>query len=90
MTPPSRSPGQRGPGDASYLVDLGGRRALVVGPERDPGKYLATAGARGPTIADTAETHPHADFVSGSGLTRNACSLDLIVAGRCRGTPAAI
>lgn len=55
-----------GLGNTSYLVDLGDRRALVVDPERDPGGYLAAAGARGLTVAYTAETHLHADFVSGS------------------------
>jgi hydroxyacylglutathione hydrolase len=55
-----------GLGNTSYLVDLGDGRALVVDPERDPGKYLAAADARGLTIAYTAETHLHADFVSGS------------------------
>jgi glyoxylase-like metal-dependent hydrolase (beta-lactamase superfamily II)/rhodanese-related sulfurtransferase len=55
-----------GLGNTSYLVDLGDRRALAVDPERDPGRYLAAAGARGLTVAYTAETHLHADFVSGS------------------------
>src|SRR5262249_14650360 len=55
-----------GLGNTSYLVDLGDRRALVVDPERDPGPYLAAAEARGLTVAYTAETHLHADFVSGS------------------------
>jgi glyoxylase-like metal-dependent hydrolase (beta-lactamase superfamily II)/rhodanese-related sulfurtransferase len=55
-----------GLGNTSYLVDLGDGRALVVDPERDPGKYLAAAEARGLTIGYTAETHLHADFVSGS------------------------
>jgi hydroxyacylglutathione hydrolase len=55
-----------GLGNSSYLVELGDRRALVVDPERDPGAYLAAARTRGLTIAYTAETHLHADFVSGS------------------------
>lgn len=55
-----------GLGNTSYLLDLGDRRALVVDPERDPGPYLATARSRGLTVAYTAETHLHADFVSGS------------------------
>jgi hydroxyacylglutathione hydrolase len=55
-----------GLGNSSYLVELGDRRALVVDPERDPARYLAAAGARGLTIAYAAETHLHADFVSGS------------------------
>src|SRR5487761_1526784 len=55
-----------GLGNSSYLVDLGDGRALALDPERDPGPYLAAAEKRGLTIAYTAETHLHADFVSGS------------------------
>jgi hydroxyacylglutathione hydrolase len=55
-----------GLGNSSYLLDLGDRRALVVDPSRDPGPYLAAARRRGLTMAFAAETHLHADFVSGS------------------------
>src|SRR6266853_3809556 len=55
-----------GLGNSSYLVDLGDGRALVVDPERDPGPYLAAARRRGRAVAYAAETHLHADFVSGS------------------------
>jgi hydroxyacylglutathione hydrolase len=55
-----------GLGNSSYLVALGDGRALAVDPERDPGPYLAAAESRGLTIAFAAETHLHADFVSGS------------------------
>src|SRR6266542_21407 len=55
-----------GLGNSSYLLDLGDGRALAVDPERDPGPYLATARRRGLTVAFAAETHLHADFVSGS------------------------
>lgn len=55
-----------GLGNSSYLVDLGDRRALVIDPARDPTPYLAAAELRGLTIAYAAETHLHADFVSGS------------------------
>lgn len=55
-----------GLGNSSYVVDIGDRRALVLDPERDPGRYLAAAAARGLRPAYTAETHLHADFVSGS------------------------
>lgn len=53
-------------GNSSYVVDLGDGRALVVDPERDPRPYLADAERRGLRIGLTAETHLHADFVSGS------------------------
>ena len=55
-----------GLGNSSYLVDLGDGRALAVDPSRDPDPYLAEARRHGLTIAFTAETHLHADFVSGS------------------------
>jgi hydroxyacylglutathione hydrolase len=55
-----------GLGNSSYLLDLGDGRALVVDPSRDPDPYLAEARRHGLTVAFTAETHLHADFVSGS------------------------
>jgi hydroxyacylglutathione hydrolase len=55
-----------GLGNSAFLVDLGDRRALVVDPSRDPSPYLAAAERRGLVIAYVAETHLHADFVSGS------------------------
>jgi len=55
-----------GLGNSSYLLDIGDGRALVIDPERDPVPYLDAAGRRGLVIAYTAETHLHADFVSGS------------------------
>ena len=55
-----------GLGNSAYIVDLGDGRALVVDPERDPGPPLAAARRQGLTVAYAAETHLHADFVSGS------------------------
>jgi glyoxylase-like metal-dependent hydrolase (beta-lactamase superfamily II)/rhodanese-related sulfurtransferase len=55
-----------GLGNSSYLVDLGDGRALVLDPERDPSPYLSAAERRGLQVAFSAETHLHADFVSGS------------------------
>ncbi len=55
-----------GLGNCSYLVDLGDGRAMVVDPERDPRPYLAYAQRRRLRIALSAETHLHADFISGS------------------------
>ena len=55
-----------GLGNSSYLVDLGDGRALVVDPSRDPSPYLAAAERLGVAISHTAETHLHADFVTGS------------------------
>ena len=55
-----------GLGNSSYLVDLGGGRALVIDPSRDPAPYLEEARRRKLAVAFAAETHLHADFVSGS------------------------
>jgi glyoxylase-like metal-dependent hydrolase (beta-lactamase superfamily II)/rhodanese-related sulfurtransferase len=55
-----------GLGNSSYLVDLGDGRAMVVDPVRDPRRYLAEADQRGLRVTVAAETHLHADFVSGS------------------------
>ena len=55
-----------GLGNSSYFVDLGDGSALVVDPERDPSPYLEAAEHRNLRIRFTAETHLHADFVSGS------------------------
>lgn len=55
-----------GLGNTSWLVDLGGGQALVVDPERDPAPYARLAERLGIEIALAAETHLHADFVTGS------------------------
>src|SRR5438552_2103503 len=53
-----------GLGHSSYLVDLGDGRALVVDPPRIPDRHCDAAHARGLTIALTADTHSHADYIS--------------------------
>lgn len=55
-----------GLGNSSYLVDLGDGRALAVDPSRDPEAYSTEAARRRFRIAFAAETHLHADFVSGA------------------------
>jgi hydroxyacylglutathione hydrolase len=55
-----------GLGHSSYLVDLGDGTALVIDPRRIPEVERAEADARDLRIAYTADTHSHADFVSGS------------------------
>ena len=55
-----------GLGHSSYLVDLGDGRALVVDPPRIPDQHVTEARERGLEIAFTADTHSHADYVSGS------------------------
>src|SRR5437773_4430073 len=59
-----------GLGNSSYLVDLEDGRALAIDPARHPGPYLHAARRRGLEVAFAAETHLHADFVSGLGELR--------------------
>jgi hydroxyacylglutathione hydrolase len=54
-----------GLGNSSYLVDVGDRRAIVVDPSRDVRPYREAAERMGLAIAYAAETHLHADFISG-------------------------
>jgi hydroxyacylglutathione hydrolase len=52
---------------ASYLIACEeSRTALVVDPLRDIGRYLSVAAKEKLTITNVAETHIHADFVSGA------------------------
>jgi hydroxyacylglutathione hydrolase len=55
-----------GLGNSAYVVELGDGRALVIDPARDPSPYLAVAGRQGLRITYAAETHLHADFLTGS------------------------
>ncbi|WP_214317522.1 MBL fold metallo-hydrolase [Nonomuraea sediminis] len=55
-----------GLGNTSYLVDLGDGRALAVDASRDLRALKATAVRRGLRIAFAADTHLHADFLSGA------------------------
>jgi hydroxyacylglutathione hydrolase len=54
-----------GLGNSSWLVDLGDGSALVVDPRRDPRPYVSAAERLGVRLRLVAETHLHADFVSG-------------------------
>jgi hydroxyacylglutathione hydrolase len=55
-----------GLGHSSYLIDLEDGRALVIDPPRIPDAQLVHARAEGLDVAFTADTHTHADYVSGS------------------------
>lgn len=55
-----------GLGHSSHLVDLGDGTALVIDPARIPTAQLAHAAEHGLDVAYTADTHTHADYVSGS------------------------
>ncbi|SDU25301.1 MBL fold metallo-hydrolase [Jiangella alkaliphila] len=55
-----------GLGNSAYVLDLGDGRALAVNASRDLRALYATAGRRGLTVAFAADTHLHADFLSGA------------------------
>jgi glyoxylase-like metal-dependent hydrolase (beta-lactamase superfamily II) len=54
-----------GLGNSAYLVDLGDGRALAVDVSRDVRSALRTAHERNLRIAYAADTHLHADFITG-------------------------
>ncbi|WP_017593890.1 MBL fold metallo-hydrolase [Nocardiopsis potens] len=55
-----------GLGNSAYLLDLGDGRALAVDAARDLRALRAAAGRRGLRVAYAADTHLHADFLSGA------------------------
>ena len=55
-----------GLGNSAYLVDLGDGRALSVDAARDLRSVRELAARRGLTVAYAADTHLHADFLSGA------------------------
>lgn len=55
-----------GLGNSAYLVDLGDGRALAVDAGRDLRALRAAAEDRGLRVAFAADTHLHADFLSGA------------------------
>ncbi len=72
-----------GLGNSSYLVDLGDGRALAVDPSRDL-RALRTAAVRhGLSIAFAADTHLHADFLTGAlQLAADGATVIASAAGR--------
>ncbi|MFG3495821.1 rhodanese-like domain-containing protein [Streptomyces sp. NPDC047928] len=55
-----------GLGNSAYLVDLGDGRALAVDASRDLRGLRGAAERRGLAVAFAADTHLHADFLSGA------------------------
>jgi hydroxyacylglutathione hydrolase len=55
-----------GLGNSTYLVDLGDGRALAVDASRDLRELRAVADRRGLKVAYAADTHLHADFLTGA------------------------
>ncbi len=58
--------GDEGLGNSAYLVDLGDGRALAVDAARDLRSLRRAAAAPGIRVAFAADTHLHADFLSGA------------------------
>src|SRR5215813_10274257 len=55
-----------GLGNSAYLAELGDGRALAVDASRDLRALRHAASRRGLVVAFAAETHLHADFLSGA------------------------
>jgi len=55
-----------GLGNSAYLADLGDGRALAVDASRDLRALRQAASRRGLTVAFAADTHLHADFLTGA------------------------
>jgi hydroxyacylglutathione hydrolase len=55
-----------GLGNSAYLADLGGGRALAVDASRDLRALRQAAARRGLRVAFAADTHLHADFLTGA------------------------
>jgi rhodanese-related sulfurtransferase/glyoxylase-like metal-dependent hydrolase (beta-lactamase superfamily II) len=77
-----------GLGNSAYLVDLGDGRALAVDAARDLRALRAAADTRGLRVAFAADTHLHADFLSGAvQLAHNDGATVLASAAGRRGFP---
>jgi glyoxylase-like metal-dependent hydrolase (beta-lactamase superfamily II) len=75
-----------GLGNSSYLVDLGDGGALVVDPPRDLRAVCAAARRAGLRVRFVADTHLHADFLSGAvQLAHDAGAVVLASAAGGRG-----
>ena len=73
-----------GLGNSAYVVELGDGRALVVDPARDPTPYLQLARWRRLRIGYAAETHLHADFLTGSRELAAADGAKVLAPGASR------
>jgi hydroxyacylglutathione hydrolase len=74
-----------GLGNSCYLLDLGDGSALVVDPPRDLRAVRAAAGKAGLRIRFAADTHLHADFLSGAvQLDHDDGTTVLAAAAGCR------
>jgi hydroxyacylglutathione hydrolase len=67
-----------GLGNSAYLVDLGDGRALVVDVSRDLRPVHEAVSRRGLTVAFAADTHLHADFLSGAYQLGAKCGTQVL------------
>ena len=72
-----------GLGDNSFLVASGGE-AVVVDPQRDVGRFLSAAEARGVRIRHVLETHVHNDYLSGALEIHRATGAGIVAPARGR------
>jgi hydroxyacylglutathione hydrolase len=71
---------------AGYLIACQATKdAIVVDPLRDPAPYLDAARQDGVRITHVAETHIHADFLSGAAALARAAGAQLLLSGEGRG-----
>jgi glyoxylase-like metal-dependent hydrolase (beta-lactamase superfamily II)/rhodanese-related sulfurtransferase len=72
-----------GLGDNSYLL-TSGDEAAMVDPQRDVGRFLSAAKAKGATIRHVLETHVHNDYLSGALELAEATGAEIVApaAGR--------
>lgn len=71
---------------AAYLIACQRcKEAIVIDPLRDPALYLAAARQEGVRITMVAETHVHADFVSGATALANAADAELLLSAEGSG-----
>jgi len=71
---------------SAYLVACQrSKEAIVIDPLRDPEPYLAAARQEGVRITRVAETHIHADFVSGAAALAEAAGAELLLSGEGSG-----
>jgi len=73
-----------GLGNSAYVVELGDGRALVIDPARDPTPYLELARGRRLQVAYVAETHLHADFLTGTRELAAADGAQILAPGASR------
>lgn len=64
---------------ASYIISNENKEAIVIDPKRDIDTYLAYVNEHGLTIKYVAETHIHADYLSGAPELAFATSAQLLL-----------